>query len=848
MKLTKEDIDKVRHMEGFPIGTDEDIIALSNPPYYTACPNPFIEDFIEEYGTPYDEETDDYKREPFAADVSEGKSGSIYNAHTYHTKVPHKAIMRYILHYTEPGDIVFDGFCGTGMTGVAAQMCGTPDSDLEFKYKIENEMPDIKWGTRKAILSDLSPAATFIAYNYNTPADIQEFQKEANRILDECEKELGWMYETNHVDENGEQVYDMFGPVKGKINYTVWSEVFICPNCGNELVFWDVAVNKKDKKVKKIFECGNCNVELKKKDCAEAVELIYDDGLNETINIAKQVPMLIIYLVGSKRFEKKLDKNDINTIEKINNFKIPYWYPSNRMIEGSESRRNDKFGITHVHHFFTKRNLLLLSKFNSISVQSKYKNLLISALGSSLTRASIRNRYMPEYGNRHVGALAGTLYVPMLSQENNLINSLRYRLKSIKRALLYHKTKDVIISVNSCENSMISENSIDYIFTDPPFGANINYSELNIIMESWLKVITNNKLEAIINKTQSKTLIEYQNLMKKSFEEYYKVLKPNRWITIVFHNSKNAVWNAIQESLISVGFIIADVRILDKKKGTTNQLTYSFAVKQDLVISAYKPKESFKRKMMANAGTEETAWDFVREHLNKLPIVVEKDKKIEIVTERQAFLLFDRMVAYHIMAGIPVPIDAGDFYKGLDEKFLKRDDMYFLHDQINKYDNARIVSELEPIQFSMFVDDEKNAIAWLYHQLEDPQTYSDIQPKFMKEAKASKHEKLPELGELLEENFLQNSEGKWYIPDPKKAGDIIKLREKRLIKEFDEYLVGKGKLKLFRTEAIRVGFAKLYKDKDYENIVKVGNRLPEVVIQEDDKLLMYYDISLSRME
>jgi hypothetical protein len=67
------------------------------------------------------------------------------------------------------------------------------------------------------------------------------------------------------------------------------------------------------------------------------------------------------------------------------------------------------------------------------------------------------------------------------------------------------------------------------------------------------------------------------------------------------------------------------------------------------------------------------------------------------------------MVAYHIMQGIPVPIDAGDFYKGLDEKFLKRDGMYFLHDQINEYDNVRIKSELEPIQFDMFVNDEKSA-------------------------------------------------------------------------------------------------------------------------------------------
>ena len=174
--------------------------------------------------------------------------------------------------------------------------------------------------------------------------------------------------------------------------------------------------------------------------------------------------------------------------------------------------------------------------------------------------------------------------------------------------------------------------------------------------------------------------------------------------------------------------------------------------------------------------------------------------------------------------------------------------MYFLHDQVNEYDNARIKADLEPIQFSMFINDEKSAIAWLYHQLETPQTYSELQPKFMKEAKIARYEKMPELSELLEENFLQDEEGRWYIPDPSKTGDLIKLREKRLLKEFEEYLKGKGKLKKFRTEAIRVGFAKLWKEKDYENIVKVGNRLPERVIQEDDKLLMYYDIALSRME
>lgn len=162
-KLTKEDIDKVRNIEGFPIGTDEDIIALSDAPYYTACPNPFIEEFIKENGTPYDEATDDYHREPFAADVSEGKGDPIYNAHMYHTKVPYKAIIRYILHYTKPGDIVFDGFCGSGMTGVAAQMCEALSGDE--KMRIKREQNNVEWGSRLAILNDLSPAASFIAYN-----------------------------------------------------------------------------------------------------------------------------------------------------------------------------------------------------------------------------------------------------------------------------------------------------------------------------------------------------------------------------------------------------------------------------------------------------------------------------------------------------------------------------------------------------------------------------------------------------------------------------------------------------------------------------------------------------------
>src|SRR5271157_3365076 len=173
-------------IEGFPIGEIEDILALSDPPFYTACPNPFLAETIEQWQKERPTSKGKYHREPFATDVSEGKNDPIYNAHSYHTKVPHKAIMRYILHYTEPGDLVFDGFCGTGMTGVASQLCGDRATAESLGYKVNKDgtiqdtdgTPFASLGARKAVVSDLSPAASFIAYNYNTSVDPIAFQSE----------------------------------------------------------------------------------------------------------------------------------------------------------------------------------------------------------------------------------------------------------------------------------------------------------------------------------------------------------------------------------------------------------------------------------------------------------------------------------------------------------------------------------------------------------------------------------------------------------------------------------------------------------------------------------------------
>jgi hypothetical protein len=183
-----------RNQEGFPQGSDDAILAMSDPPYYTACPNPFLSDFVNYYSSANEVDDFDYAREPFAGDVSEGKSDPIYGAHTYHTKVPPKAIARYILHYTKPGDLVLDGFSGTGMTGVAAQLCDDSRTVHELGYRVESdgtisqkeiENGQGKWrafskiGPRIPILNDLSPVATFITNNYGRLFDVEAFYREA---------------------------------------------------------------------------------------------------------------------------------------------------------------------------------------------------------------------------------------------------------------------------------------------------------------------------------------------------------------------------------------------------------------------------------------------------------------------------------------------------------------------------------------------------------------------------------------------------------------------------------------------------------------------------------------------
>lgn len=854
-----------RTTPGFPIATDEAILALSAPPTYTACPNPFLPEMLaswqeeratvrEALGLPHNDAQ--YHRDPFAADVSEGKNDPIYNAHSYHTKVPHKAIMRYILHYTDPGDVVLDGFCGTGMTGVAAQLCGDKKAVESLGYRVdeqgriydpqsqEPQSPFSHLGGRKAVLIDLSPAATFIAYNYNTSVDPYVFTQEAERILAEIEAECGWMYETRHTD----------GKTIGRINYTVWSDVFICPQCHGEMVFWDVAVDPVQGEVREEWPCPYCKARLSKNPAkvgaTQRVERVfetqYDSILGQSIRQVRQVPVLIYYSVGKKRYEKKPDKDDLALIHCIKKSDIPYWFPTDRMPEGDESRRNDDIGLTHVHHFYKARDLWVLATYwaKCVAADESVRPTLLLVMTSLLIYSSVLSRW--RLGNRS-GPLSGTLYISstvMPLDALTLLDSRVRRIASLVKTINENLRQSLIFTSSATQAAGLKSDSFDYIFIDPPFGSNLMYSELNFLWEAWLRVLTNNKFEAVVNRSQRKNLSEYQLIMQSCFEEFCRVLKPGRWITVAFHNSQNAIWNAIQDGILHAGFMVADVRTLDKQQGTFKQVTSTAAVKQDLVISAYKPNHELEQRFLEAGGSVDAAWDFIRQHLEQLPIPQVNSRGVmERLVERQPFLLYDRMVAFHIQRGLAVPISAPDFYQGLRQRYLDRDDMVFTPIQAAEYDKRRLQAE-GVAQLALFVNDERSAIQWLQHELsvEDgngPQSYQEIQPKFLRELHQARYEEIPELRTLLDASFLQDETGRWYVPDPDQQEDLERLRQKTLLREFVTYQQGKGRLRAFRSEAIRAGFSHAWKQRDYATIVQVADRLPTQVVEEDSSLLMY---------
>lgn len=448
--------------------------------------------------------------------------------------------------------------------------------------------------------------------------------------------------------------------------------------------------------------------------------------------------------------------------------------------------------------------------------------------------------------------MSGTMYVPALIKELNIFNQIEAFVKDRAKIALSDEDGNVTTSTQSSTILSIRDNSIDYIFTDPPFGKNLMYSELNYLSEMWLKVKTNNKEECIECKTQSKLIVDYQKIIERVFNEYYRVLKPQKWMSIEFSNTSAAIWNAIQQAITSAGFVIANVSALDKKKESYKAVTTTTAVKQDLVITCYKPSNELVEKFNTSLSKIDNVWDFVTEHLAHLPIHIIHGNATTSVIERSPKILFDRLISYYVQNGYAIPMDAQEFQQGLREHYIERDGMFFTATQAAEYEEKKLKAP-EFVPMGIIVSDEANGIEWLKNELRNnPQTRQDIYTNWTKaKAGVRKGDVIPELDTLLEENFIQNEDGTWRLANVEDDVDLEKLRTKALLKEFKLYLEvcrkPRGKLKDVRVEAVRAGFKQCYSDKNFADIILVGDRIPQNLLTEDEILLQYYDIASSKV-
>lgn len=876
-----------RKLDGFPSGSDEDILALSDPPYYTACPNPFFQSFIDHFGRPYS--TDEkYYRAPFVADVSVAKTDHLYKSHRYHTKVPYKAIAQYLLHYTRPGDVIVDGFCGTGMMGVAAGYISNPEREIlnatANHQKPDGEKSNLEAGPRHALLVDLSPAATSLAASFNSPVDAHRFSVWARKALATLEKEVGWLYQCDHGDQSD----------VGLVTEYVWSEIFSCPECTGKIDFLSDACDPEAIPLEKIT-CPHCKAELTKAKLEKRFESYIDTMTGKTETRPVRALGRIHYKVGKNRFTKTPTQKDLDRIaltekaEPTNSLpivEIPYMHMTH------ERARMDRQGVTHYHHLFTSRMRVVLSKLWSmanVAPTEEIKRLGRFWIDSHFLNLSIQNCYRPGVSFPY-NPISGIYYVSSLISEPNPFIAYENKLKQILRGFGDRGSRDgeYAVMTGSCTAIPINDSSIDYIFTDPPFGENIYYSDLNFLVEAWSRVSTNANNEVIVDKAKKKGLPEYQHLMQRCFSEYYRILKPGRWMTVVFSNSKAAVWNAIQVGLQQAGFVVAEVTALDKVQGSFRQVTSTTAVKQDLVISAYKPDGGLEDRLNQHGPTIDSAWEFVQTHLKQLPTVkVTSGYPQELLTivERDPRRIYDRMASWFIRHGTMVPISTPEFLAELPVRFREADGMLFLPDQLMEYEKARARIP-QVAQAELFVSDERSAIDWLANfLLKRPSTRSDIHPEYFPQIGSAKRkgEIIPELDRLLEDNFIQydgtgdvpsqihsylstnhkdlrsldksnpaltaKAKDRWYVPDPNKAQDLEKKRERTMLKEFETYKTFTGrKIKESRLEVLRAGFRAAWANKDYKTIMIVANMLPEATLQEDEKLLLWYDQALTRME
>ena len=572
------------------------------------------------------------------------RAGALYGAFPYPTKISPEAIALFIGVHTQPGDTVFDGFAGSGTTGLAALLCERPSAEL--RGEAQRMGLGIEWGVRNAVLYEIGVLGAFVAETLTHPPAPGTFLRAARRILEQARRDDGWMYSAE--DEKGNQ---------GAIRHLVWSDQLLCPACGGSASLWRACVSRTPAAIASAFTCPHCAHEEALDNVRRETDKTFDKLIGRQVEQRIRHPVWLYGATGRRTWCRHINTHDIELLQRIENEPIPTAVPRVAIPWGDLRRNGYHQGISHLHHFYTRRNLVVFGRMweRTKSYDASLGDALRFWLMSyNASHATLMARVVAKSAQKELvvtSAQPGVLYISGLPVEKNLIVGLERKLKTIANAFATVrgcKGRVQVHQKSSCQVEL-PDQAIDYAFTDPPFAGNIPYAEINFINEAWLGRYTDRTDEAIVSKNQDKGLAEYQALLGTAFSEVRRILKPDGKATLVFHSSSAKVWNALQTAYAQAGFAVECAGILDKTQGSFKQVTAAGAVRGDPVLLLGA------RAACSDSDSADVHW--IMRQLRR-EAASSRDPS-ELTAQR----LYSRLVAHCVERRQQIPLDANSFYQ-----------------------------------------------------------------------------------------------------------------------------------------------------------------------------------------
>ena len=511
----------------------------------------------------------------FSKPLPSTRGGAFYNSFPYPTKISPEAIAVYIASATNPADTVLDAFAGSGSTGIAALLAEHPTKKM---IEAASELGvDPEWGKRNAILYEIGTYAAFATKTITNRLGAKEYANAVDDFIRRAEKLVSGLYAAKSPEGKD-----------GFIRYTIWTEVLICPECQAEIDYFQNGTSRNPATFYDKIECPHCHKTTPVEEMSFATEEYYDKLLAKTILRKKRKIAWIYGISGKENWDRAATEDDSALIQKIEDE-----FHSNdcpRKIEwGDLHRAGYHYGISHLHHFYTCRNyqvMLTLWRLTERYPEREANALKLLLLSYNGAHCTLMTRIVAKHDSRDfvlTGAQSGVLYISKLPVEKNVILGLRRKAKPFKEVYAMLENCHGTVEVRNVSSESMSEqdNSIDFVFTDPPFGDFIPYAEVNQINELWLPAVTKRSAEVIISAAQNKNVDTYRDMLAKVFREIRRVTKDDHPIAVVFHAAKAAVWGAFSEAIRMSGLEIQQTSFLDKTQASFKQVVSKSSVQGD---------------------------------------------------------------------------------------------------------------------------------------------------------------------------------------------------------------------------------------------------------------------------